>query len=61
MKYSGNFVVEPTELKSEHNKIYTEKSVKNAIKQFQIENNLESFSEAGRALLIKALSDFSNA
>lgn len=54
-KFSDKLEIDPTELKSEHNKFYTELSLKKAIKRFQLENNIESYSEAGRILLIEAL------
>jgi hypothetical protein len=53
-KFSGTLDIDPQELKDTHNKIYTEKSLHTAVKAFQKENGLESFSEAGRALWLIA-------
>ena len=53
--FSSELEIDPQELKDTHNKIYTEKSVHQAIKNFQYENKLESFSEAGRLLWLIAL------
>lgn len=53
--FSSELKIDPQELKDTHNKIYTEKSVHQAIKSFQYENKLESFSEAGRLLWLIAL------
>lgn len=47
--------IDPTETKSVHCKIYVEPSLDKAIKKFQLENDIFSFSEAGRDLLIKGL------
>lgn len=53
-KFSHELEIDPQELKDTHNKIYTEKSLHEGIKAFQMENKLDSFSEAGRALWLIA-------
>lgn len=47
--------IDPTAPKDTHCKVYTEKSIADAIKKFQIQQGLNSFSEAGRKLWIMAL------
>ena len=58
--FSSKLTIDPQELKDTHNKIYTEKSVHQAIKSFQYENKLESFSEAGRLLWLIGLDSLLN-
>ena len=43
-----------TELRDQHAKVYCERSVINAIKEYQHREGLASFSEAGRALWLIA-------
>ena len=45
----------PEERKSSHNKIYTEPSVTDAVKDVEIKLGFSSFSDAGRALLLVGL------
>ena len=45
----------PDEPRDQHNKIYTEKSVKEAIKDVEIKMGYSSFSDAGRAVLLVGL------
>lgn len=47
--------IDPTAPKDTHCKIYVERQLQNAVKQFQIREGLNSFSEAGRKLWIIAL------
>lgn len=47
-------IIDPTEKRDQHCKIYVEKSVKRAIDKYAITRGY-SFSEAGRRLLIDAL------
>lgn len=51
---------DPTEIRSEHCKVYVEPSVKKAIQDYQIDHGLDSFSDAGRQLWLTALSESSH-
>ena len=46
---------EPTESRDRHCKTYVEKSVKDAVEDFQVKHGYASFSEAGRALWLIGL------
>jgi len=50
----------PTEIRSEHCKVYVEPSVKKAIQDYQLSKGLDSFSDAGRQLWLSALSETGN-
>lgn len=43
---------EPDEPRDQHNKIYTEKSVKDCVKDIEIKGGFSSYSDAGRALIL---------
>lgn len=45
----------PTEKRIIHNKVYTEPSVSEAMKDFEIKHGFSSLSEAGRALILIGL------
>ena len=45
----------PDEPRDQHNKIYTEKSVKEAVKDIEISMGFSSYSDAGRAVLLVGL------
>ena len=49
---AGKLPADPTETRSAHCKVYLEPSVKAAIEHFQIMNNLDSFSEAARQIIL---------
>lgn len=51
-------LIEPTEKRDQHCKIYTEKSLKKEIDAYATKRGL-SFSEAGRKLIIYALEQVS--
>lgn len=44
--------IDPTQKKDQHCKIYLEKDVKEAVEVYQSQENLSSFSEAGRRLIL---------
>lgn len=46
---------DPEEPRDQHNKIYTEKSIKDAVKDVEIKMGFSSYSDAGRALLLIGL------
>lgn len=50
--------IDPTSKKDQHCKIYVEPEVKEAIEEYQVAMNYDSFSEAGRMLLIIALNSW---
>ena len=45
----------PDEPRDQHNKIYTEKSIRDAVKDAEISLGFSSYSDAGRALLLVGL------
>jgi hypothetical protein len=51
-------VIDPTEHKDRHCKVYIEESLYKAIKDYQYKNGIYSFSEAGRRLWLKALEQY---
>lgn len=45
----------PDEPRDQHNKIYTEKSIREAVKDIEINMGFSSYSDAGRAVLLVGL------
>lgn len=50
--------IDPTEHKDRHCKVYIEESLYKAIKKYQNDNYIYSFSEAGRRLWLQALNQY---
>ena len=53
-------IINPTERRDQHCKIYVEKSVKKEIDRYAMKNHL-SFSEAGRNLMLYAIENIEGA